>query len=160
MVVNETHTFRGTWLMYAILMVELPTLILIVVLWQTGHLGDEGFVAVAVVAAVMTATFMLIINIKLELRVDDLGLAYRFSPFNFKWKKIPADQVQSIKVKKTDGLLEYGGIGYRVSRKQRAYIFMADHVIELELGDRKLVFSTSKPEMVKSIIADWQKNTN
>ncbi len=159
MVVNETHTFRGTWLMYALLMLELPTLILMVVLWQTDHLGDEGPIAVAVVAGVMTATFMLIINIKLELRVDNRGLAYRFSPFSFKWKKIPADQIQSIKVKKTDGLFEYGGIGYRISRKQRAYIFMADHVIELELENKKLVFSTSKPEMVKSIISEWKEET-
>jgi hypothetical protein len=157
MVVNETHTFRGTWLMYALLMLELPTLILMVVLWQTDHLGDEGPIAVAVVAGVMTATFMLIIIIKLELRVDDRGLAYLFSPFNFKWKKITADQIKSIKVKKTDGLLEYGGIGYRVSRKQRAYIFMADHVIELETPERKYVFSTKRPTEVEEIIQSWEK---
>ena len=156
MVVNESHTFRGTWLMYVILMLELPTLILMIVLWQTGHLGDEGPIAVAVVGSMMVLAFLLIMNIKLHLRLDRYGLAFRNPPFINGWKKFSADEILEAKVKKTDGMIEYGGVGVRFSRKTRAYIFFADHVLEVQLAKRKLVFSIHKPSEIQEIINNWK----
>jgi hypothetical protein len=60
-------------------------------------------------------------------------------------------------VHKKDGLLDYGGVGMRFSRKKRAYIFLADHVIEMKLGEKKLVFSTGKPKEFEAQIAVWNE---
>lgn len=160
MVVNETHTFRGTWLMYAILMLEMPTLILMLVLWQTGHLGEDGPIAVAVIAVIMTAGFMLIMNIKLELRLDRYGLAFRNPPFLNSWKKFSADQILEAKIKKTNGMFEYGGIGLRIGRKFRAYIFMADYILEIQTSKRKYAFSLKDPVLTEELLSEWKVQTS
>jgi hypothetical protein len=160
MVVNETHTFRGTWLMYAILLLELPTLILMVVLWQTGHLGDDGPIAVAVVGSIMILLFLLILNIKLQVRLDRYGLAFRNPPFINGWKKFSVEEILEAKVKKTDGMFEYGGIGLRMGRKFRAYIFLADYLLEIKTAKRKYAFSLKDPVLAEELLAEWKEQTS
>jgi len=157
MVINESQSFRGSFLMYGMIMLETPTLLLIIVLWQTGNLGQDGPMTVGIVAGLMLLTFILLMSIKLDLRMDEKSLAFRFPPFGNKWKKIKKEDIQSINVKKLDGIFEYGGIGWRLSRKQTAYVFPADHVIEVQLERRKLVFSTKKPKELEEMIDNWKE---
>ena len=79
-------------------------------------------------------------------------------PFQHSWKQLPLEQISSISVHKKDGILDYGGIGMRFSRKTKAYIFFADYVIEVEQGGKKLVFSTAKPKEFDAVISNWQTN--
>jgi hypothetical protein len=160
MIVNETQDFRGTFLMYAIILLEFPTLILLAVLWQTGKLGDEGPIIMGVVFGIMFLVFTLLMNIKLEVRMTPDGFSYRNPPFINKWKKISPEEMESIKVKKMDGLLEYGGVGLRFAKKTKAFIFFADHVLEVQLPNKKLVFSTKKPKEMEEVISSWKENEN
>jgi hypothetical protein len=157
MVVQERQNFRGTFLMYGIILLELPTLTLISVLYFTGKLGAEGWIPMLVVGTLIPLTFLLIMSISLETRMDAQSFSYRSKPFQSNWKKLPREQIQSIAVHKKDGLLDYGGVGMRFSRKKRAYIFLADHVIEMKLGEKKLVFSTGKPKEFEAQIAVWNE---
>lgn len=160
MVVNEIQGFRGSILMYGMLLLELPTLILMFVLWQTGKLGDDGPYVFGFVVCIMLLTFWLLMSIRLELRLTTEGISYRNPPFLNRWVKISPEEMESIEVKKMDGLLEYGGVGVRFSRKTRAYIFFADHVVEIQLPKRKLVFSTHKPGEIREMISFWKDNEN
>lgn len=155
MVVNVIHSFKGSWLMYAILLIELPTIIIFLFLWEKGHLGDEGIWVILLVVGLIIGTLALIINVKLILRVDRYGVSFKNPPFLNRWKKFSPDQIKAIKVKETDGITEYGGLGLRFGRKERAYIFMADHVLELETGQKKYVFSTEKPQEIQEILESW-----
>ncbi len=157
MVVNEVQGFRGSILMYGIILLELPTLVLLFVLWQTGKLGDDGPIVIGFVAGIMVLMFWLLMNIRLELRLTTDGLSYRNPPFLNRWIKISPEEMESIEVKKMNGLLEYGGVGVRFSRKTRAYIFFADHVIEVKMAKKKLVFSTHKPIEIQKIIDSWMQ---
>lgn len=157
MVVQERQNFRGTFLMYGIILLELPTLTLISVLYFTGKLGEDGWIPMLIVGTLIPLTFLLIMSISLETRMDAEAFSYRSSPFQSNWKKLPREQIQSIAVQKKDGLLDYGGVGMRFSRKTRAYIFMADHVLELETAGKKLVFSTKKPKEFENMIQDWEQ---
>ena len=158
MVVNEVQGFRGTILIYGIILLELPTLILLGILWQTGKLGEDGPFIMGFVFSLMVIVFTLLMNIRLELRLTTDGLSYRNPPFLNRWTKISPKEMKSIKVKKMDGLLEYGGVGVRFSRKTKAYIFFADHVVEVQLAKKKLVFSTHKPREVDEMISYWKEN--
>lgn len=160
MIVNEVQDFRGTFLMYAMILLEMPTLILLAVLWQTGKLGDDGPIIMGVVFGIMFLVFTLIMSIRLELRSAPDGLSYRNPPFRNRWTKITPKEVNSIEVKKMDGILEYGGVGFRFSRKTKAYIFFADHVIEVQMAKKKLVFSTKKPKEIEEVISSWKENEN
>ena len=157
MVVQERQNFRGTFLMYGIILLELPTLTLISALYFTGKLGAEGWIPMLVVGTLIPLTFLLLMSISLETRMDDQSFSYRSKPFQSNWKKLSREHIQSIAVHKKDGLLDYGGVGMRFSRKTRAYIFLADHVIEMKLGEKKLVFSTGKPKEFEAQIAVWNE---
>jgi hypothetical protein len=156
MVAQEQQSFRGTIVMYGIILLELPTLTLISVLYFTGKLGTEGWIPMLIVGTLIPLTFVLLMSITLETRLDSHAFSYRNLPFQRSWKKLPLEKISSISVQKKDGILDYGGVGLRFSRKTKAYIFFADHVIEVEQGDKKLVFSTAKPKDFDAVINTWQ----
>ena len=123
MVAQEQQSFRGTILMYGIILLELPTLTLISVLYFTGKLGDDGWVAMLVVGTLIPLSFLLLMSITLETRLDTYAFSYRSLPFQRSWKKLPLEEINSISVHKKDGILDYGGVGLRFSRKTKGYIF-------------------------------------
>lgn len=156
MVAQEQQSFRGTIVMYGIILLELPTLTLISVLYFTGKLGEDGWIPMLVVCTLIPLTFLLLMSITLETRLDTHAFSFRSLPFQRSWKKLPLEQISSISIHKKDGVLDYGGVGMRFSRKTKAYIFFADHVIEVEQGGKKLVFSTAKPKDFDAVITTWQ----
>jgi len=155
MVVNEQQSFRGTFLMYGIILLELPTLVLISTLYFTGKLGDDGWIALLTVGTLMPLAFFLLMNVSLQTRMDDSSFKYKSGPFQRSWKTLKKEDINSISIHKKDGFLDYGGIGMRISGKTRAYIFFADHVIEIETEKRKLVFSTTKPKEFQEMVTLW-----
>jgi hypothetical protein len=158
MVVNEQQSFRGTFLMYGIILLELPTLVLISTLYFTGKLGEDGWIALLIVCTLMPLAFILLMNITLETRMDENSFRYKSGPFQRSWKFLKKEDIKTISVHKKDGLLDYGGIGVRFSGKTKAYIFLADHVIEIEAGAKKLVFSTQKQREFKEMIESWNSS--
>lgn len=72
----------------------------------TGQMGDEGKVAVRVELSLMTGTLLLFMNIRLRLSVDSNGLAFQNPPYINKWKKINSEEIESLHVKKSDGMME------------------------------------------------------
>lgn len=158
MIAQEQQSFRGTILMYGIILFELPTLSIISVLYFTGKLGEDGWIPMLVVCTLIPLTFLLLMSITLETRLDTHAFSYRNLPFQRSWKKLPLEQISSISVHKKDGILDYGGVGLRFSRKTKAYIFFADHVIEVAQGGKKLVFSTAKPKEFDKVIHRWYAN--
>lgn len=94
----------------------------------------------------------------MEIRADDTGFSYRNPPFFHAWKKIPRSDILAAQVKKSGGILEYGGVGVRVTKKRTAYIFFSDHVLEVGLRhrDKTLVFSTHRHRELQQLIDAWQ----
>lgn len=156
MVAQEQQSFRGTLIMYGIILLELPTLSLISVLYFTGKLGEEGWIPMLVVCTLIPLTFLLLMSITLETRLDTRVFSYRILPFQRNWKKLPLAQISSISIHKKDGVLDNGGVGLRFLGKTKAFIFFADHVIEVAHGGKKLVFSTEKPKDFDLVINTWQ----
>lgn len=159
MVVEEQQSFRGTPVMYGMILLELPTLLLIGTLYFTGELGEEGWIPLVIVGTLLPLTFFLLTTISLEIRMDESSFSYKSGPFHPNWKKLKKEEITSISIHKKDGFLDYGGIGLRFSGKTRAYIFLADHVIELEAGTKKLVFSTKKPREFDEMIMKWNSDS-
>lgn len=155
MVLNESQSLKDTFVVYLILMLEVPTLILMVVFWRTGKFGEDGYIPVLFFLGLLTLTTWFILSMSLHTKIDSSGIQYKSFPFVNKWKIIPKNDIQNIRVRKLDGLLEYGGIGARLSKKTKAFIFTTEHVIELESGGKKYVFSTKKPTLANSVIEDW-----
>lgn len=158
MVINEQQSFRGTFLMYGVILLELPTLVLISTLYFTGKLGEEGWIALLIVGTLMPLAFFLLMNSTLETRMDDSSFRYKSGPFQRSWKILKKEDIKTVTVHKKDGFLDYGGIGVRFSGKKNACVFLADHVIEIETGAIKIVLSTQKPREFEAMIESWNSS--
>ncbi|MFD2202724.1 hypothetical protein [Shivajiella indica] len=159
MVVNERQTLRGSMIMWGIIMLELPTLILLTVLYLTGKLGEDGWIVLLVVTGIMVFSFTLIMNMQLILRIDRYGISYQSPPFINNWKKIPVEEICHAEIKKSNGLLDYGGIGFRLSKKTKAFLFYTDHIFLAESANKKYVFSIRNPQEIEEIIEYWKSES-
>lgn len=155
MVFNEQQSLRDSFIVWVILMVELPTLILLLVFWWTGKFGEDGFLPVAVFLLILGFVTWFIVSLSLEVHLDRGGLKFRSFPFVRQWKLIQSENIQNPKVRKLDGMLEFGGVGPRVSRKSKAYIFSSDWVLEFEADGKRYAFSTRKPHEMQAVIDLW-----
>lgn len=160
MVFNEQQSLRDSFIVYVILMVEVPTLILMLVFWWTGKFGEDGFLPVAIFLAMLGLVSWFIVSLSLEVHLDRRGLKYRSFPFANKWKFIPTESIQNPKVRKIDGMMEFGGVGPRVSPKTKAFIFSTDWVLELDADGKKYAFSTRKPREMEAVLDLWKSESN
>jgi hypothetical protein len=159
MVAKDKVSFRGTFLVYVVPILELPALALVTVLWLTGQLGENGhYVVLMVLAAVVTATW-LIFNLCLELRLDEYHLSYRYPPFINRTQKFKWDEIVSIQVKRDGGLVNEQKDKWRALwTKDKTFRFLTDHVLVVHLKDRKLVFSINEPQNFLKMIEEGQEN--
>jgi hypothetical protein len=158
MVVNEQQSLRGSFVMWAIILIELPTLALLLTFYFTGQLGEDGWIPILIVGGLMLGIFLLIFNMRLELRVDEYGISFRNPPIYNRWTKFKKEEIDNYELKKSDGLLEYGGVGVRFSSKTKAFIYFSDHILILKKGNKKYVFSTHKQREIQEVLNSWEEN--
>jgi hypothetical protein len=157
-VFNESQTFRGTWIMYLILLLELPTfIVLLVILSKEEGGGTEMLLGILIVILIMGGTFLLIMNLKLETRIDDHAISYRFFPF-FGWRKITRSEVVSADVITYEGLTDYGGWGLKGNKTTKAYSIRGDRGLLLDIGEKKkIMIGTQKSDELEPFIASWME---
>lgn len=155
---KEQQTYRGTWVMYLILMLELPAIILVsvVVLNDSGNLSEK-IIAITVMASVMILAFSLIMSLQLKTRIDEKGVHFRYFPFT-KWRTYPKDQIRSIEVVKFNPLMDHGGWGIKGNRSTKAYTVIGDQGIELDLGEsKKVLIGTQKEKEMAYFLENWRE---
>lgn len=157
MIVKEQQDLRGSFIMWAIILIELPTLALLLTFYFTGQLGEDGWIPILIVGGLMIGVFLLIFNMRLELRIDQYGLSFRNPPIYNRWIKFKKEEIDNYELKKSDGLLEYGGVGVRFSSKTKAFIYFSDHTLIIEKANKKYVFSTHKQLEIEEILKSWEE---
>lgn len=157
-VFNEEQTYRGTWVMYLILLLELPTLILLLVLFFQAEEKSEMGTALIVVVSSLFLIFLLIFNLKLETRIDDYGLSYRYFPFIRNWRKIEKSQILSIGVINYSPITDYGGWGLKGNKTAKAYSILGDEGVLIDIGEKKkIMIGTSKAKELRTYLENWKE---
>lgn len=121
-----------------------------------GKLGEDGWKVILIILGIMLSAFVVLMSIRLNIRLDQYGLAYQNPPFFNRWKKISITEISDIQVMESDGLIEYGGIGVRFSKKINAYLFYSDHILIVQSKKKKYVFSVRKPGEIQILIDSWK----
>jgi hypothetical protein len=85
----------------------------------------------------MVLVGILFFSIKLDLRVDIEGIEVKFVPFVNKTKKIRWDELKEAKVLKTQPIKDFGGWGYRVKYKAKAYTLYGNWCLSIKYHDDK-----------------------
>lgn len=107
----------------------------------------------------LSATLLVILIIlllyfsTLKLEFYNNHLKYRFFPFIRTEKKINYVDIKNWKISKIDSLSEFGGWGYRKSKKYgRGLITDSHYILTVETSERHLSFSIQDIEKIKSIL--------
>ena len=155
-VFNESQTYRGTWLIYLILLIELPTVILLTVLFFTSEEKQEMGIALVFVFGIMSLALTLILNIKLETRIDHLGIQFRYLPFIRKWRLLSKESILAAEVITFNPLLDYGGWGMKGNKTTKLYNITGDQGILVDTGEsKKILLGTLKAKELSSFLEDW-----
>ncbi len=155
-VFNESQSYRGTSLIYLILLLELPTLVLLTVLYFTSEEKQEMGIALVFVMAIMSLVMALILNIKLETRIDDQGIHFRYLPFIQKWRLLSKPSIISAEVITFNPLFDYGGWGMKGNKTTKLYNITGDEGILIDSGESKrTLLGTIKTKELRSFLEDW-----
>lgn len=157
-VYNESQNYRGTWVIFLILLIELPTLILMLVLFFSAEEKNEIGIALVFVVSILSLVLTLILNIKLETRVDDSGIHFRYLPFIRNWRLIPKDSIISADVISFKPLIDFGGWGMKANGTTKLFNITGDQGLLIDSGEpKKILLGTLKAKELKSFLEDWME---
>ncbi len=156
---KEEQSYRGTWVFYLVLMLEIPTIVIVSVLVLTNESErQEGIIALAAIVTVMASVMALLFNVRLETRIDEKGIHYHYFPF-VKWRLIEKPSVRSAKVTTFSPITDHGGWGIKGNRTTKAYTVMGDSGLLIDLGEkRKVLIGTQKPKELAEFIENWMED--
>ncbi len=157
-VFNEKQSYKGSWIMYLILLTEIPTLILMLALFFTTEDKQEMGIALAVVLTVLALSISLILSISLETRIDQFGIQYKYYPFIRNWRKIPKKEIRNVQVISFNPILDFGGYGLKRNRSTKLYNILGDEGLLIDTDEkRKILIGTRERKKLEFFLATWKE---
>jgi hypothetical protein len=154
----EEQTYRGTWVIYLLLLIELPTLVLILVLLFNSEDKSEIGFTLAFVISTLGLVFLLIVNLKMETRIDTYGVSFRYFPFIRSWRKFPKGTIQSISIINYSPITDYGGWGFKGNKITKAYSILGEQGLILNIGEKKkIMMGTLKAKELEAYLINWKE---
>lgn len=87
---------------------------------------------------------LVMFSLRLQTRVADDELQYRYYPFHIRWRTIGFDEIKKVKFTEYSGLKEFGGWGIRRNRRGRAYTVAGKYGVWITLRDKSEILIGSK----------------
>lgn len=156
---HETQRFDQWWLRLLLLAVLLILLVPFAMDWTENGISDDH---VWMQFGTLFITFLvvwLLFSLKLETTIDRQGIHYRFFPLINKRKTIVWKDISKCYVTTYSPIKDFGGWGYRISHKGKAYNVKGNTGIQLELKSGKnILFGTQKENEAKNVIKYYFEN--
>ena len=153
---KESQTYLGTWIMYAMIMTEVPIIILLIVLYVTSDEKQEMATSLGVVVGSLTLVSALIFNLKLETRIDEKSISFRYIPFIWKWRRYPKETIKSCTVISYNPITDFGGWGLKGNKTTKGYSVVGDEGVLLDVGkEKKIMIGTMKAKELKAFLENW-----
>lgn len=156
---KEVQKFRQWWL-YAILLFSLMVMSLPFFINQNSISSISRIInEVLVVIFFLIGIIVFIVSIRLDTKIDEQGIYYRFFPIQLKEKFIPWNEVSGCYVRKYKPLTEYGGWGYKKgfgSGHGKALSIKGSIGIQLKLkNQKKILIGTQKEDEAKRVLITY-----
>lgn len=147
---KETQKFDQWWLWLTLLFISAMAFLPIRQAYKENQELNSGhWIGLVVMLLVMLLFFIT----QLETKITKEGIEIRFVPFIWKTKHIPWTDVSAVFVRKYSPLVEYGGWGWRVGAKGKAYNVKGNQGLQLKFNNGKaLLIGTQKPEELESAL--------
>jgi hypothetical protein len=158
---EETQAFRqNRWFWILVIVSSLVTLLPLAdgIYWQLFRgepwgnepLSDGGLLGLfAFVLFTWGIAMVVAISVRLDVRIDDQAIYYRFVPIKPKWQSVLKEEISHYSIEKKFRFLQSGGFGYHRNRLTRTWSMRirGSHHLSLVLKDgRKILLGTQNPE--------------
>lgn len=156
----EEQRFNQWWL-YTILIIAVMGCFIPFILEKDKLLAGnkEAIIGLTVAVTVTGFAILFILTIKLNTKIDALGIHYRFYPIQFNTKSIKWEDMAYCEVKKYSPIKDYGGHGYKMGLKGKgkALNIRGNMGIQIVLKNKKrILLGTQKPELAKNTIENYR----
>lgn len=171
LIFKETQTFRGTWAWWLILVVSAPVAgmflwaffqqLILGEPWGTKPISNLGLVAVGGLAIiVVSSVFTLFQVMKMKVEIDQETLYYSFYPFIRTNRVVSKEHVETLFVRESNPVLEFGGWGYRIGFfTAKALNVKGKWGLQLVFrSGEKLFLGTQKPKELEQAIKTLKTN--
>jgi hypothetical protein len=157
-VYKETQSYRGTWIIYLIILIELPTIILLLTFYLLAEDKAEMGVALTIVAGTMALIFLFIFNLRLETRIDQNGISFKYFPFIRSWRKYPKESIKTITVINYSPITDFGGWGLKGNKTTKAYSITGNQGLLFDVGEnKKIMIGTMKAKELEEYLSTWKE---
>lgn len=144
--------------MYVIILTEIPIVVLLAVLYATSDDKQEMAIALGGIVGAIVLVFFIISNLKLETRIDDKTISFRYTPFIMKWRKHPKESIKSWKIIHYNALIDYGGWGFKGNKTTKAYSVLGGDGLLIDVGEKKkIMIGTMKSKELKVFMENWME---
>lgn len=159
-VYNESQSYKGTWVIYLLLMIEIPSFIFAAVLaFNSGKSNAESMMGIGIMLLIMVGVFVGLLSFRLKLRIDDKGVHYNFPPLINKLRTIPKSNIQEIKVIKYNPISDFGGWGLKGNSTTKAYSIIGNMGLLIDLGEKKkIMIGIQKDKELKAFLENWKED--
>lgn len=151
----EKQSFRQWWLWMIVIFLLGITIF--------NYFENAAYFAVTeliITTAVCVLIFLLFFMIKLETKIDELGVRVRLFPFHLQFKYYPWKSIEKAYIREYSPITEYGGWGLRqgLFGKGKAYNTSGNIGLQLVFTDRKkLLIGTQKSEEIRKFLVEVRK---
>ena len=149
---EEKQSFRQWWLW--LILLSFSGFYFYCLFSNESKISDLFLSPVIIFSTILLSTLLLCFLIyRLETQVRTDGIYIRFFPFTRKFKKYTFDEISKAYVRKYNAIMEFGGWGYRIGWKKKAFNVSGNQGLQLEFNDQtKLLIGTQKPEELIAVI--------
>jgi hypothetical protein len=118
--------------------------------WGDKPMTDTGLLILMVAMIVIYALVVaLVLSIKLEIRIDEQGIGFRYFPLKSKWRSIRKEDIERYELHRQRDFFKAGGIGYHrnLLTKTESFSTQWGPYLRLELrSKRKIILGTQNYE--------------
>ena len=121
-------------------------------------MSDPGLIIMFVSVMLLFVVLALLFGFaKLTTLIDDRGVAFRFFPFQFKFRRVDWSMLESSEVITYNPVRDYGGWGIRSSSRGKAYNVSGDKGLQLRLKNGKnILIGTQNPKKLNDCLEDME----
>jgi hypothetical protein len=102
-----------------------------------------------------------ILSIKLAIKINKIGISFRFSPFHLRYKELNWSEIDKIYMRKYNPISEFGGWGIRTLsfRKNIAYNISGNTGLQIELKNgKRILLGTQNGDELEQVIDKYNQN--
>lgn len=82
---------------------------------------------------------LLMASLKLEVRVDEHGIYFKYFPFHLSEQHIPWEKIRVWRIIKVNAIKDFGGMGIKYTSKKKGFIINSNFGLEIEQTNNRII---------------------